>query len=34
VYGRNGTLVLSLLLALAVASALVGGGWSWDSPVI
>jgi hypothetical protein len=29
---RNGILVLSIVLALA--SALLGGGWSWDSPVL
>jgi hypothetical protein len=34
VHRLNGTLVLSFLLVLALASALVGGGWSWDSPSV
>jgi hypothetical protein len=29
---RSAILLVAFLLALAVAIALIGGGWSWDSP--
>jgi hypothetical protein len=29
---RNATLLIGLVVVLAVAIALIGGGWSWDSP--
>jgi hypothetical protein len=29
---RSATLVIAFLLVLTVAAALIGGGWSWDSP--